>query len=68
MKLLIVGGGGREHALVWKLSRSTRVSRIYTAPGNAGTASLGENLPIKAGDINALADAAQKLSIDLTVV
>jgi phosphoribosylamine--glycine ligase len=68
LKLLIVGGGGREHALVWKLSRSTRVSRIYTAPGNAGTASLGENLPIKAGDINALADAAQKLSIDLTVV
>ena len=68
MKLLIVGSGGREHALAWKLYRSPRVSRIYTAPGNAGTASLGENLPIKAGDIQALADAAQKLSIDLTLV
>ena len=68
MKLLIVGSGGREHALAWKLYRSPRVSRIYTAPGNAGTASLDENLPIKAGDIQALADAAQKLSIDLTLV
>ncbi len=46
MKVLVVGGGGREHALVWKLAQSPKVKQVYTAPGNAGTSSLGKNLPI----------------------
>jgi len=68
MKILVVGGGGREHALVWKLSTSPRVKKIFCAPGNAGTASLAENVPIQAENIGALADFAQREGIDLTVV
>ncbi|MEK7280735.1 MAG: phosphoribosylamine--glycine ligase, partial [Chloroflexota bacterium] len=68
MKVLVVGSGAREHAFVWKLSRSPQVGKIYIAPGNAGTASLGQNLPIKATDIKALGQAAQRLNIDLVVV
>ncbi|MDD3866537.1 MAG: phosphoribosylamine--glycine ligase family protein, partial [Eubacteriales bacterium] len=52
MKLLIVGGGGREHAIVWKLSQSPRVSQIYAAPGNAGIAELGECVPLAATDFD----------------
>ena len=59
MKVLVVGGGGREHALVWKLSTSPRVKKIFCAPGNAGTAALAENVPIAAEEIEALADFAQ---------
>ncbi len=68
MKVLVVGSGGREHALVWKLSQSRLVSKIFTAPGNPGTAIHGENVPIKADDIHGLRDFALKEGVDLTVV
>ena len=67
-KILIVGSGGREHALAWKLKQSPRVGKIFVAPGNAGTARLGENVAIPASDILALADFAEKNKIDFTVV
>ena len=68
MKILVVGGGGREHALVWKISQSTMVDKIYCAPGNAGTQQLAESVPIDAEDIDALAKFARTNEIDLTVV
>ena len=68
MKVLVVGGGGREHALVWKISESPLVDKIFCAPGNAGTAEVAENVPIKAGDIPALKRFARENKIDLTVV
>ncbi len=70
MRILVVGGGGREHALAWKLAKSERVKRIYVAPGNAGTAlePKVENLPLEAGEIERLADFAARERIDLTVV
>lgn len=68
MKVLVVGSGGREHALVWKLAQSPNVTRIYCAPGNAGTALLAENIRIKDDDLDGLLDFAIKQAIDLTVV
>jgi phosphoribosylamine--glycine ligase len=68
MKILVVGSGGREHALAWKISQSPLVEKVYCAPGNAGTLSLGDNVPIDPTDINGLADFADKEKIDLTVV
>jgi phosphoribosylamine--glycine ligase len=68
MKILIVGGGGREHALAWKLSLSSEVEVVYAAPGNAGIEKIGKCVSIKADDINTLADFAQRENIDLTVV
>jgi phosphoribosylamine---glycine ligase len=68
MKILVVGGGGREHALVWKLNQSPAVDRIFCAPGNAGTAQLAENVAIPATDLAALADFARQSKVDLTVV
>ncbi|MFH2091068.1 MAG: phosphoribosylamine--glycine ligase [Pseudomonadota bacterium] len=68
MKILVVGGGGREHTLVWKISQSPMVDKLYCAPGNAGTHELAESVPINADDIEKLADFAQKNQIDLTVV
>ncbi|MSQ26399.1 MAG: phosphoribosylamine--glycine ligase [Dehalococcoidia bacterium] len=68
MKLLIIGSGAREHAMAWKLAQSRRVSSIFCAPGNAGTAALGTNLPIAATDVAAIADAARRHRIDLVVV
>jgi phosphoribosylamine--glycine ligase len=68
MKILVVGQGAREHALAWKIAQDTRVKRIFIAPGNGGTQALGENIPIKANDIEALRDFAVKEKIDLTVV
>ncbi|MEX2315416.1 MAG: phosphoribosylamine--glycine ligase [Thermomicrobiales bacterium] len=64
--VLVVGGGAREHALVWKLAASRRVGRLYCAPGNAGTESLAENLPLT--DFDALAREIEARGIDLTVV
>ena len=68
MKILVVGGGGREHAIAWKLSQSPLVKKIYACPGNAGIASLGDCIEISAEDIKGLADFAEKNLIDLTVV
>jgi phosphoribosylamine--glycine ligase len=68
MKVLVVGGGGREHALVWKVSQSPKVKKIYAAPGNAGIAQLAECVPIKAEDIPGLLAFAKKTGIDLTIV
>ncbi len=68
MKILVVGSGGREHVLVWKLSQSPLVEKVYCAPGNAGTAIDAENLNIPADDIMRLAKFARENQIDLTVV
>jgi len=68
MKVLVIGNGGREHALVWKIAQSTRVSKIYCAPGGAGIARLAECVNIAAENIDALANFAQKEGVDLTVV
>jgi phosphoribosylamine--glycine ligase len=68
MKILVVGAGGREHALAWKIAQSPAVSRIYVAPGNAGTEELAENVPIGADDLDGLASFARAKRIDLTVV
>lgn len=68
MKVLIVGGGGREHALAWAVSRSPKVSDVFAAPGNGGTAGLGTNLDIAATDIDALLEFASGNGIDLVVV
>src|SRR5438132_7727297 len=68
MKVLVIGKGGREHALVWKLAQSPRVERVYCAPGNAGTAVDGVNVPIDATDLDRLLRFAKKEDIALTVV
>ncbi len=70
MKILIIGSGGREHALAWQAAQSERVTQVFVAPGNAGTAqeSKIDNVPIKADDINALVKFAQNNTIDLTIV
>ncbi len=68
MKILVIGKGGREHALAWKLNQSPLVDKVYVAPGNPGTAAFGINVDIKDSDIKALADFAEKEKIDLTVV
>ena len=68
MKILVIGSGGREHALSWKIAQSPLATKVYCAPGNAGTLSLGENVSIDPTDINGLADFANKEKIDLTVV
>lgn len=68
MKILVVGGGGREHALVWKIAQSPLVKKIYCAPGNPGIANLADCVHIPADDIEVLLDFAQAEKIDLTVV
>ena len=68
MKILVVGKGGREHALVWKLTQSKDVEKIYSAPGNAGIAELAEVVPIEMENLVELAEFARSKAIDLTVV
>ncbi|MBC8376590.1 MAG: phosphoribosylamine--glycine ligase [FCB group bacterium] len=68
MKVLVVGGGGREHTLAWKLAQSAQVSKVYCAPGNAGTAGIATNLPISDNDLPALLRFARDNNIGLTVV
>ena len=68
MRVLVVGKGGREHALVWKLAQSHRAERVYCAPGNAGTARDGVNVPIDPDEIDKLARFVQREKIGLTVV
>lgn len=68
MKILVIGGGGREHTIVWKLSKSPKVSKIYCAPGNGGIAELAECVPIKATDIESVVNFAKENAVDLVVV
>lgn len=68
MKILIIGSGGREHALLWKLKQNSRITECYVAPGNAGTATMGTNVAIEATDITRLLQFAQEKKIDLTLV
>jgi phosphoribosylamine--glycine ligase len=68
MKILVIGGGGREHALVWKLKQSARVEKIWCAPGNGGIAQDAESVGVDAGNVRALIALAEKIAPDLTVV
>jgi phosphoribosylamine---glycine ligase len=68
MKVLVVGGGGREHALVWKLRQSPQVSQIYCAPGNAGIGEVAELVPVRAEDLPGLLRFARQNAVDLTAV
>lgn len=68
MKILVVGGGAREHALCWKLAESTLVTELLCTPGNPGTDQVARNLPFKANDIHSIVDAVQELEIDFVVV
>lgn len=68
MKILLLGGGGREHALAWKIAQSDKVEKLYIAPGNAGTANVGENVDIKADDFSSLKDFAVENGINMVVV
>ena len=68
MKILIIGGGGREHALAWKIAQSSKVTALFCAPGNPGTSSIATNVDIPADDIDTLLKFALEQSIDLTVV
>ncbi len=68
MKILVIGSGGREHALAWKISQSPHLEKLFCAPGNPGTMSIAENVAIDSSDIQGLADFAAKEKIGLTVV
>lgn len=68
MRILLLGGGGREHALAWKIAQSDKVEKLYIAPGNAGTANVGENVDIKADDFGSLKDFAVEKGINMVVV
>jgi phosphoribosylamine--glycine ligase len=68
MKILVIGSGGREHALAWKIAQSPLVNKVYCAPGNAGTMSIAENVAIDPTDIRGIADFANTENVDLTVV
>ena len=66
--VLILGSGGREHALAWKIAQSEKVSKVYIAPGNAGTASVGQNVVINIADFQAVKDVVLKYYINIVVV
>ena len=68
MNVLVIGNGGREHALGWKISQSTQVERVFVAPGNAGTAADCENIALDLGDFDAVQQFARQNEVDLTVV
>lgn len=68
MKVLVIGQGGREHALLWKIRQSQQAGELYSAPGNGGTAGIATNVSVKADDLAGLADFCEKEKIDLTVV
>jgi phosphoribosylamine--glycine ligase len=68
LKILVVGGGGREHTLAWKIAQSPRVEKVFAAPGNAGTAAIAENLNLRPTDIEGLGKAVKEKGIDLVVV
>jgi len=68
MKVLVVGSGGREHALVWKIVQSPRVEKVYCAPGNGGISAIAECVPIKAMDIEGIVNFSKEKKIDMVVV
>ena len=68
MKVLVIGGGGREHALAWKIAQSPRVERVFVAPGNAGTAVDAENVPVEESDLPGIIKFAKQNNVDLAVV
>jgi len=68
MKVLVIGSGGREHALAWKIAQSPRVDRLFCGPGNAGTVNVADNVSLKVDDIDGIVSFAQKEKIDLVVV
>ena len=68
MKIMVVGSGGREHALAWKIAQSPGCDKLYCAPGNPGTAELAENLPVKAEDLPGLVRAAREHAVELVVI
>ena len=67
MKILLLGSGGREHALAWKIAQSPKCSKLFIAPGNAGTSNVGENVAIAVNDFDALKDFAVDKAIDMAV-
>ena len=68
MKILVVGGGGREHAIIWKIKQSPLVDKIYCAPGNAGISELAECVPIGVMEFNKLIDFVKENNIDYTII
>jgi len=68
MKLLLLGSGGREHALAWKIAQSPKIEKLYIAPGNAGTSSVGENVNIKADDFSSIKAFVLDNNINMVVV
>ena len=68
MKILVIGSGGREHALIWKIAQSSRVDRVYAVPGNGGIAEIAECVNIGTENVQALKDFVKKERIDITVV
>ena len=68
MRVLLIGSGGREHALAWKLSRSTRLSKLFVAPGNGGTETVAENVPLDPADQPAVVAWAKTNAIDFVVI
>ena len=68
MKILVIGGGGREHTLIWKVAQSPKVEKVFAAPGNAGTATIAENLNLRPTDMEGLGKATKEKGIDLVVV
>ena len=67
MKILVIGGGGREHALVWKLNQSAHVEKIFCAPGNPGISEMAECVPIAVNQVDQLTEYAESQKINLTV-
>jgi phosphoribosylamine---glycine ligase len=68
LKVLIVGAGAREHTIAWKIAQSPKLTKLYAAPGNGGTAQVAENIPVKADDVEGLVKTAQELGIELVIV
>lgn len=68
MKVLVVGGGGREHTIIWKLSQNKKISELYCAPGNGGISSLAVCVPIKATDIEGIVNFSRENSIDFVIL
>ena len=68
MKILLLGSGGREHALAWKIAQSNKCEKLYIAPGNAGTSDCGENIAIKADDFEAIKQFVTEKGVDMVVV